>query len=188
MGPQLKAGPLLKGSGESNSNPKANVVVVPQVGKDGKDYKDYANKQPASIPFDAGLPEGKTLMYAYKNTACNDNHQAANEVGIDCGIAACGVKCDWGSGTGKVKKGGSCDQSADCASKALRCDDDGKCADSYFSCYDVKRFSESAPKDGYYLLAVDEDATDMDNVKSSGKTVEVLCEFYDGNAYVMTWR
>ena len=78
-----------------NGNPKITVVVTPQAKTDGKNYEDLPNDQSEDIPFSTGFPAGKSLQYAYIETACGDGVKAKNEIGVDCGLEACGKKCTW---------------------------------------------------------------------------------------------
>ena len=135
-----------------NGNQKMQVVVSPQIGANGKNYKDLANTKPSSIPFHTDLANGKALVYPYKETACGDGIKAENEIGVDCGIKACGKQCVWDGGQGSIEKGKQCDAHADCKSKM--CDSKkGVCADGIFSCHNVKEQNSNAGS-GFYKIAV----------------------------------
>jgi hypothetical protein len=165
-----------------NGNPKTTVIVLPQVGKDGKNYKDLENDQPANIPFETGFSVGKSLQYAYIETACGDGVKADNEIGVDCGLEACGKKCQWPGDQGALEIDAACDAHADCESE--NCDPtDGVCINAFYSCHEVKEANSNA-KDGYYTISVDSNWRDWSKVVPDG-TVEVLCHFYDGKAFAL---
>lgn len=167
-----------------NANAKANVIVLPLVGKGGKNYDDMPNSKPDSVPFVTGLPDGKSLMYAYVETACGDGAQADNEIGVDCGIKACGKRCAYPDGQrGKVEEDGACDVTADCKSKSLQCNKDKVCALSIFSCWDVLKADKDA-KDGIYNINIDKAWTDQTKTIVVGQ-VDVRCEFFDGQAFTL---
>jgi hypothetical protein len=130
------------------------------------------------------METGKALMYPFIESACNDNVKADDEIAVDCGVAACNKKCDWGGKPGTIEKDENCDQNEDCATGV--CTDDGVCGTGIYSCYDVKRFHpKQDPEDGYYDISIDSDRTDLDNVVDSGQLVEVWCDFYDGRAFTL---
>ena len=145
--------------------------MVPQVGKDGKNYKDIVDDKPDTIPFDTGLPTGKPLTYAYRQSACGDNVKADNEVGIDCGLDACGKQCDWGGEQGSVEVDEICDVNEDCSTDL--CNADTKtCANGAFSCYDIKRFHpKQSPENGFYEIGIDLNHYEMDVVEVKGDAV-----------------
>ena len=169
---------------EYNDNPKTKVVVLPQVGADPEkdDYKDMPADKPDSIPFDTGYPAGKALKYAYIETACGDGVKADNEIGVDCGVAACGKQCEW-DGAGTVAKGDPCDAKGDC--KSDFCNQDKVCAAGIFSCHHVKQANKNA-QSGYYMLAIDKNWRSFTGgIDTDGKLHEVYCDFYDGRAFTL---
>jgi hypothetical protein len=170
-------GPIMK---TYNANKNAQVIVQPQVSTDnGKTYVNMVNSKPSSVPFETVSTTGKPLMYKYVETACGDGNQAVNEVGIDCGKAACGVVCDWSNG-GEVKKGAICDVSADCSGGGSMACFDGKCQDAYFSCADIKRLSPKTAKSGLFTINIDKNYNTFEKQPESIGTVEVYCRDYDG--------
>ena len=97
-------------------------------------------------------PQGALeIAQSWFNADINHFHhpQADNEIGIDCGLAACGKQCDWNGGRGSVANDGACDANVDCKSKHcdLTDEDNGVCSDAIFSCHNVKQFDADA-KDG----------------------------------------
>jgi hypothetical protein len=56
--------------------------------------------------------------FKYSSGACGDGHQNGGELGVDCGMAACGTYCDATAfaGTGEL-----CDQDSDCKMKGHGC-------------------------------------------------------------------
>jgi hypothetical protein len=168
-----------------NGNLKTTVIVLPQVGKDGKDYEGLANDQPDTIPFETGFPVGKSLQYAYIETACGDGVKAVNEIGVDCGLAACGKKCEWSNDEGGVENDEACDVKGDC--KSNYCNADGVCAFGLFSCFNILQSDENA-EDGLFTIKVDKnwrDFTKTVEVDTDIGDVEVRCRFYDGQAYTL---
>ena len=152
--------------------------MVPQVGKDGKNYKDIVDDKPDTIPFDTGLPTGKPLTYAYRQSACGDNVKADNEVGIDCGLDACGKQCDWGDDQGPLEADELCDVHEDCSTGVCN-PDKKKCENGVYSCYDVKRFHpKQSPENGFYTIGIDLNHYEMDVVNAKEDTeVEVYVSF-----------
>jgi hypothetical protein len=132
--------------------------------------------------FETGFPVGESLQYAYIETACGDGVKADNEIGINCGLEACGKKCQWLGDQGALEIDAVCDAHADCESE--NCDPtDGVCANAFYSCHEVKE-ADSEAKDGYYTISVDSNWRDWSKVVPDG-TVEVLCHFYDGKAFAL---
>lgn len=172
-------GPILK---EYNENSKTKVVVTPQIGTDGK-YTDLASDKPASIPFDSGFPTGSPLTYRYIDTACGDGIKAANEIGVDCGLKACGKACEWDGVQGAVANGDACDSKTDCESNF--CNTDGECAFGYFSCYNVLQNDKDA-ESGFYNIGIDQNWRGFEKaINSDGTQHEVYCDFYDGRAFTL---
>ena len=143
------------------------------------------NTKPESVPFATGLPDGKSMLYAYIETACGDGVKAPSEIGVDCGLEACGKKCDWGGNKrGNVEEEGACDVNADCVGAGgLSCNNDNVCAPSWFSCWDVLKGDKDA-KDGIYTINIDKVWTDQTKTVVNGQ-VDVRCEFFDNRAFTL---
>ena len=170
-----------------NANKNAQVIVQAQVSVDGgKKYQDLADDKPSSVPFKTGTSKGKPKMYKYIETACGDGNQAANEVGVDCGLDACGKQCEWNDGNmdQKSKKGGMCDVTDDCSGGGTLGCFDKVCKLAYFSCNDVDKVNKNAP-DGLYTINKDKDVLNLDKDPVSTGTVEVYCMRYDGHFWTL---
>lgn len=116
----------------------------------------------------------------YVETACGDGNKASDEIGVDCGLDACGVKCTWNDDNkgGKSKKGEICDVNDDCAGDGNLACFSGKCKLSYFSCRDVDAKLDNAP-DGLYTINVDKHVTTFEKDPESTGTTEVYCMRYE---------
>jgi hypothetical protein len=121
--------------------------------------------------------------YAYIETACGDGIKADNEIGIDCGLTACGKTCPAGL---QLALDEPCDANTDCKSNHCEKEDEdadhGICTESIFSCHHVKQKNKDADN-GYYEIAIDDNWRDFTKVIKPNGKVEVLCHFYDGKAF-----